>query len=84
MDKPKLLEQTRSLLRLNCPSVRTQKVYLSRIKKLILFRAKRCPRDPGEEEIPLPFRTLPCRVSASTQVGECVSGEALHAAAQRA
>ena len=55
--KPKLLDQVRLVLRLKHMSYRTDIAYLSWIKRFILFRRKRHPKDMGAPEIRASSRT---------------------------
>lgn len=50
-DKPKLLDQVRAYLRVHHYSVKTEKSYLSWIKRYIYFHDKRHPGEMGAEEI---------------------------------
>ena len=51
-DRPKkLLDQVRDRIRLKHYSIRTEKFYISWIKRYILFHDKRHPKDMGEKEI---------------------------------
>jgi integron integrase len=69
MDKPKLLEQTRALLRLKHYSLRTEETYLSWIKRFIVYHQKRHPAEMGEREVRAFLSGLATRrhVAASTQ-----------------
>jgi len=49
--KPKLLDEIRTLLRLKHYSLRTERAYLGWIKRFILFHRKRHPREMGAEEV---------------------------------
>jgi integrase len=49
--KPKLLEQVRDLLRAKYYSIRTEEVYLSWIRRFILFHNKRHPKEMGGREV---------------------------------
>jgi hypothetical protein len=49
--RPKLLDETRTLLRFKHYSLRTEEAYLGWIKRFILFHRKRHPREMGAEEV---------------------------------
>lgn len=51
MQKPKLLEQVRIVMRAKRYSPRTEKTYIGWIRRFILFHNKRHPKDMGAEEI---------------------------------
>lgn len=65
----KLLDQVRQSIRLKGYSIRTEKAYVSWIKRFILFHGKRHPDDMGKPEIEafLSNLVLKGKVSASTQ-----------------
>ncbi len=67
--KIKLLDQVRNLIRLKHYSIRTEKAYVSWIKRFILFHKKRHPKDMGREEIEafLTHLAVNGKVAASTQ-----------------
>jgi Phage integrase, N-terminal SAM-like domain len=68
--KPKkLLDQVREALRTRHYSYRTEQTYMDWIKRYILFRAKRHPKDMGIEEIQTYHSHLAAEknVAASTQ-----------------
>jgi len=67
--KPKLLDQTRQLMRLRHYSLRTEGAYVGWIRRYILFHGKRHPRDLGESDIAKFLSSLAVegRVAASTQ-----------------
>jgi integron integrase len=67
--KPKLLDQVRSILRVNHYSLRTEESYLHWIRRFILFHGKRHPTDLGEADIDafLSHLAVEGNVSASTQ-----------------
>lgn len=73
--KSKLLQQVSNKIRFKHYSIRTEKSYLSWIKRYILFNQKRHPKDMGESEIRkfLNHLAVDRFVSASTQ------NQALHA-----
>ncbi len=51
-DRPKkLFDQVRDRIRLKHYSIRTEKSYLSWMKRYILFHDKRHPKDMGKDEI---------------------------------
>ncbi len=49
--KKKLLDQVRDVIRLKHYSIRTEKAYVSWIRRYILFHNKRHPREMGSREI---------------------------------
>ena len=51
MAKSALLEQVRQSCRLKHFSLKTEKAYLTWIRRFILFNNKRHPKEIGEEEI---------------------------------
>ena len=51
MDKPKLLDRVRGVLRVGRYSLRTEEAYLQWIRRFILFHRKRHPAEMGEEQI---------------------------------
>lgn len=51
MQKPKLRDQVRNLMRLRHLSHKTEDVYHNFIKRYILFHNKRHPKEMGETEI---------------------------------
>ena len=69
MAKSALLEQVRQICRLKHFSLKTEKAYLTWIRRFILFNKKRHPKEMGEEEISkyLTFLADKANVSASTQ-----------------
>ena len=69
MAKSALLEQVRQTCRLKHFSLKTEKAYLTWIKRFILFNNKRHPKEIGEKEISkyLTFLADKANVSASTQ-----------------
>ena len=71
MDKApkKLLEQVRDTLRLKHYSIRTEKSYISWIKRYILFHNKRHPKDMRKHEIEvfLTHLAVDLKVASSTQ-----------------
>lgn len=75
LPKSKLLQQVSNKIRFKHYSIRTEKSYLSWIKRYILFNQKRHPKDMGESEIRkfLNHLAVDRFVSASTQ------NQALHA-----
>ena len=66
---PKLLEQTKNVLRRRHYSLRTEKCYLRWIRRFILFHHKRHPAQMGEKEIEtfLTYLAVAKNVAASTQ-----------------
>lgn len=69
MAKSELLEQVRQTCRLKHFSLKTEKAYITWIKRFILFNNKRHPREIREKEISkyLTFLADKANVSASTQ-----------------
>jgi len=69
MEKPRLLDQVRSLMRLKHLSLRTEEAYINWIKRFIFFHHKRHPREMGAAEITAFLSHLAevARVGASTQ-----------------
>ena len=51
MIRPRLPDQTRSVLRLFHYSIRTEESYIQWIRRFIFFHNKRHPEDMGEKEI---------------------------------
>lgn len=69
MDKPRLMDQVRDVLRVHHYSRRTESNYSQWIKRFIFFHNKRHPVDMGEPEIRsfLTYLAVDKHVSASTQ-----------------
>ncbi len=69
MEKRKLLDEVRAVLRIKNYSYRTEKSYIRWIRKFILFHNKRHPQDMAEPEIKLFLNYLADnqKVAASTQ-----------------
>ena len=69
MAKSALLEQVRQTCRLKHFSLKTEKAYLTWIRRFILFNNKRHPKEMGEKEISkyLTYLADKANVSASTQ-----------------
>jgi len=69
MDKPRLIDQVRNVLRLHHYSIRTEEVYIQWIKRFIFFHNKRHPNEMGEKEVRsfLTHLAVDKHVSASTQ-----------------
>jgi integron integrase len=69
MDKPRLIDQTRNVLRLFHYSIRTEETYIQWIKRFIFFHNKRHPKEMGEKEARsfLTHLAVDKHVSASTQ-----------------
>ncbi len=67
--KPKLLDIVRTELRTRHYSLRTEKVYVSWIKRFILFHNKRHPKEMGAGEIKafINYLAVKQQVSSSTQ-----------------
>jgi len=69
MEKPKLLDQVRNMIRLKHYSIRTEEAYVKWIKRYILFHNKKHPAQMSEKEISafLTHLAVHKNVSASTQ-----------------
>ena len=69
MTKPRLIDQTRNVLRLHHYSIRTEENYIQWIKRFIFFHNKRHPKEMGEKEVSafLTHLAVDKHVSASTQ-----------------
>ena len=69
MEKPKLLDQVRNLMRMLHLSYKTERAYVSYIRDFILFHDKRHPKDMGVSEIRayLTHLAVDKNVAASTQ-----------------
>ena len=69
MQKPKLLDQVRNLMRLRHLSHKTERAYVSYIRDFILFHDKRHPQEMGVDEIRryLTHLAVEKNVAASTQ-----------------
>jgi len=69
MTKPRLIDQTRHVLRLFHYSIRTEETYVQWIKRFIFFHNKRRPKEMGEKEVTafLTHLAVDKHVSASTQ-----------------
>ena len=69
MTKPRLIDQTRDVLRLHHYSIRTEENYIQWIKRFIFFHNKRHPKEMGEKEVSafLTHLAVDKHVSASTQ-----------------
>jgi len=65
----KLLDRVRQCIRLKGYSIRTEKSYISWIKRFILFHGKRHPQDMGRPEIEafLSHLVMKRNVASSTQ-----------------
>lgn len=68
-DKPKLLDQVRSVIRRKHYSLRTEQAYCDWIRKFILFHHKRHPREMAEPEITefLTYLAIERNVASATQ-----------------
>jgi len=66
---PRLLDRVRERLRVKHYSIRTEEQYISWIRRYVLFRGKRHPREMGEREVEafLTHLAVAGNVSASTQ-----------------
>ena len=69
MEKPKLLDQVRAKLRMRHYSIRTETIYVSWIKRFILFHDKKHPAEMGVDHISsfLTYLAERQNVAASTQ-----------------
>lgn len=69
MQKPKLLDEVRNLMRLKHLSYKTERAYVGYIREYILFHDKRHPKDMGANEIRayLTHLAVERNVAASTQ-----------------
>lgn len=69
MTKPRLIDQTRNVMRLHHYSIRTEETYIQWIKRFIFFHNKRHPKEMGEKEIRsyLTHLAVDKHVAASTQ-----------------
>ncbi len=69
MEKIKLLENVRNVIRMKHYSIRTEETYVSWIKRYIFFHSKRHPSDMSEKEISefLTYLAVKKHVAASTQ-----------------
>ena len=69
MDKPKLLDQVRTAIRLRRMSYRTEQTYIDWIKRYIIFHKKQHPKDLGVEEIRefIAYLATERKVATSTQ-----------------
>jgi integron integrase len=69
MNKPRLIDQVRNVMRLHHYSIRTEEAYIQWIKRFIFFHNKRHPNEMGEKEVRsfLTHLAVDKHVSASTQ-----------------
>ncbi len=69
MEKPKLLDQVRNLMRVRHLSHKTERAYIGYIREYILFHGKKHPKDMGVDEIReyLTHLAVEKKVAASTQ-----------------
>ncbi len=69
MEKPKLLDQVRNLMRVRHLSHKTERAYVGYIREYILFHGKKHPKDMGVDEIReyLTHLAVEKNVAASTQ-----------------
>ena len=69
MEKPKLLDQVRNLMRVRHLSHKTERAYVGYIREYILFHGKKHPREMGVDEIRdyLTYLAVEKNVAASTQ-----------------
>jgi integron integrase len=69
VNKPKLLDQVRNVIRVKHYSIRTEEVYVQWVRRFVLFHNKRHPQDMGEREISefLTHLATVGKVAASTQ-----------------
>lgn len=67
--KPKLLDQLRSVIRLRHYSIRTEEAYTQWVKRFIFFHGKRRPDEMGRAEIEtfLTHLAVEKKIAASTQ-----------------
>ncbi len=68
-EKPRLLDQVRTLIRTRHYSIRTEQAYLDWIRRFIIFHGKRHPREMGKDEVEafLSHLAINRNVAASTQ-----------------
>jgi site-specific recombinase XerD len=68
-NKPRLFDEVRAVARMRHLSLRTERAYLSWIKRYIFFHQKRHPREMGEAEIRqfISHLAVEGEISASTQ-----------------
>ncbi len=62
MEKPKLLDQVRNLMRVRHLSHKTERAYVGYIREYILFHGKKHPKDLGAAEM---TRAKPIRATPS-------------------
>jgi integron integrase len=74
-DKPKLLDQVRTIMRLRRMSYRTEESYLHWIRRFIVFHGKRHPSEMGEPEI----REFLSHLVMVKNVASATQNQALHA-----
>ncbi len=69
MEKPKLLDQVRNLMRMKHLSYKTERAYISYIREFILFHDKKHPKEMGVDEIRdyLTYLAVKKNVAVSTQ-----------------
>ena len=69
LERPRLLDQVRELLRIRHYSIRPEQAYLQWIRRFVLFNGKRHPIDHGRAEITafLSHLAMSRHVAASTQ-----------------
>ncbi len=69
VDKPKLLDQVRDVIRRKHYSIRTEQAYIDWIKRFIIYHGKRHPGEMAEEEVAefLTHLARDLNVAASTQ-----------------
>jgi hypothetical protein len=69
MEKIKLIENVRNVIRMKHYSIRTEETYISWIKRYIFFHNKRHPSEMSENEISefLTYLAVKKNVAASTQ-----------------
>ena len=74
-NKPKLLDQVRTVMRLRRMSYRTEEAYTNWIKRFIVFQGKRHPAEMGEPEI----REFLSHLVMVQNVASATQNQALHA-----
>lgn len=69
VNKPKLLDQVRNVIRVKHYSIRTEEAYVQWVRRFVLFHNKQHPQEMGEREIAefLTFLATVRKVAASTQ-----------------
>ncbi len=75
MNKPRLIDQTRNVMRLHHYSIRTEETYIQWIKRFIFFHNKRHPKEMGEKEI----RSFLTHLAVDKHVSASIQNQALSA-----